>query len=101
MKLDRFRDYVGTKQRGCAVVGPGGYQRHVKWVNTNRLLNIEGYLGVKTGTTRAAGACLVACGRRGDEELIVVVLGAQSSGARYVDTRNLFRWAWLQRGQSD
>ncbi|MBP87094.1 MAG: hypothetical protein CMJ64_10320 [Planctomycetaceae bacterium] len=98
MKLPDFRDYVGTKQRGCTVIGAGGYVRNVKWVNTNKLLSTEGYVGVKTGTTRAAGACLVSCERRGDEELIVIVLGAQSSGARYVDARNLFRFAWRERG---
>jgi D-alanyl-D-alanine carboxypeptidase (penicillin-binding protein 5/6) len=51
---------------------------------------------VKTGTTDAAGACLIACGERDGRELIVVVLGSTSSDARYVDARNLFRWAWSQ-----
>jgi len=55
---------------------------------------MEGYIGVKTGTTGAAGACLVACGERDGRELVVVVLGSASSDARYVDARNLFRWAW-------
>ncbi|HRX77612.1 MAG TPA: serine hydrolase [Pirellulaceae bacterium] len=94
MQLESFRAYVGTIQHGCTVSGPTGYQRHVAWKNTNQLLKIDGYLGLKTGTTDAAGACLVAYGRRGDEDLIVVVLGAKSSPARYTDTRNLFRWAW-------
>ncbi|HUE69546.1 MAG TPA: hypothetical protein VMP01_01550, partial [Pirellulaceae bacterium] len=82
---------------GTRVMGPGGYQRNVLWKNTNRLLPIDGYDGVKTGTTDAAGACLVARGIRGQDELIVVVLGSASSAARYVDARNLFRWAWRQR----
>jgi serine-type D-Ala-D-Ala carboxypeptidase (penicillin-binding protein 5/6) len=51
---------------------------------------------VKTGTTNAAGACLVSSGVRGDDSLIVVVLGATSGESRYVDTRNLFRWGWQQ-----
>ena len=50
----------------------------------------------KTGTTGAAGACLVSCGRRDEDERIVVVLGSSSSDARYADTRNLFRWSWQQ-----
>jgi D-alanyl-D-alanine carboxypeptidase (penicillin-binding protein 5/6) len=98
MRLESFRGYVSTRQHGCTVTGNGGYRRNVLWKNTNRLLGIEGYHGVKTGTTRAAGACLVSCGRRGDDELLVVILGAKSSDARYADTRNLFRWAWLQLG---
>jgi serine-type D-Ala-D-Ala carboxypeptidase (penicillin-binding protein 5/6) len=98
MRNPTFCDYVCTRQRGVTVTGPGGYQRNVVWKNTNRLLPIDGYEGVKTGTTTAAGACLVSRGTRGEDGLIVVVLGASSSDGRYVDTRNLFRWAWLQRG---
>lgn len=95
-QLPHFSQYVGARQRGSTVTGPGGYTRNVLWRTTNRLLGIEGYDGVKTGTTTAAGACLVGSGRRDDRELIVVVLGSTSSDARYVDARNLFRWAWKQ-----
>lgn len=98
LQLPGFAEYVGTRQHGCVVVGPGGYDRNVMWKNTNRLLPVEGYHGIKTGTTSAAGACLVSAGQRGDNSFLVVVLGATSSDARYVDTRNLFCWAWLQRG---
>jgi D-alanyl-D-alanine carboxypeptidase (penicillin-binding protein 5/6) len=94
LALPLIRQVTGTRQHGAKVVGPGGYERNVVWKNTNRLLAIEGYLGLKTGTTDAAGACLVAVGERDGRELIVVVLGSTSSDARYVDARNLFRWAW-------
>jgi D-alanyl-D-alanine carboxypeptidase (penicillin-binding protein 5/6) len=96
MKLPLFREVVATQQRGCTVAGAGGYKRNVLWKNTNELLGIEGYDGVKTGTTSAAGACLVSRGRRGDDSLIVVVLGSTSGDVRYVDSRNLFRWGWSQ-----
>jgi D-alanyl-D-alanine carboxypeptidase (penicillin-binding protein 5/6) len=96
MKLPLFREVVATQQRGCTVVGAGGYKRNVLWKNTNELLGIEGYDGVKTGTTSAAGACLVSRGKRGEDSLIVVVLGATSGDARYVDSRNLFRWGWTK-----
>jgi D-alanyl-D-alanine carboxypeptidase (penicillin-binding protein 5/6) len=96
MKLPLFREIISTPQRGATVSGPGGYKRNVLWKNTNRLLGIEGYDGVKTGTTNAAGACLVSSGSRGDDSLIVVVLGAASSDSRYVDARNLFRYGWSQ-----
>lgn len=92
-----FRQYVNTRQRGTTVIGEGGYQRNVVWRNTNKLLAIDGYSGVKTGTTTAAGACLVAWGERDNRELIVVVLGATHTDSRYVDARNLFRWAWSQK----
>ncbi len=96
MQLSTFRDYVATAQHGCTVTGPGGYERNLAWKNTNRLLRTEGYEGIKTGTTNAAGACLVSQGTRDGETLIIVVLGATSSDARYVDARNLYRWAWQQ-----
>lgn len=101
MKMPRFRDYVGTRQHGTRLSSTSGYHRNVVWKNTNRLLMIDGYVGVKTGTTTAAGACLVSNGKRGDDALLLVVLGAKSSPARYIDSRNLYRWAWLQRGHQD
>ncbi|MEZ6133029.1 MAG: serine hydrolase [Planctomycetaceae bacterium] len=96
-----FRQYVSTRQHGCTVTGPGGYTRNVLWKNTNRLLGIDGYLGVKTGTTDSAGACLVSFGQRGDVQRLLVVLGSESSAGRYVDTRNLYRRAWQQSPPTD
>jgi D-alanyl-D-alanine carboxypeptidase (penicillin-binding protein 5/6) len=98
MKDERFRGYVRAVEHRCVAVGADQAKREITWKNTNQLLDIEGYDGVKTGTTGAAGACLVSSGRRGSDHLFVVVLGATSPDARYVDTRNLYRWAWLKRG---
>jgi D-alanyl-D-alanine carboxypeptidase (penicillin-binding protein 5/6) len=92
-----FAKVVSTPRRGARLEDSSGMSRNVIWSNTNKLLETEGYDGVKTGTTNAAGACLVASGRRGDDHLVIVVLGAQSSDGRYADARNLFRWAWKQR----
>jgi serine-type D-Ala-D-Ala carboxypeptidase (penicillin-binding protein 5/6) len=98
MKLPTFREYVSTYQHGSTVDGPGGYKRNIFWKNTNKLLGTEGYDGIKTGTTNAAGACLVSQGTRDGKSLIIVVLGATSSDGRYVDSRNLYRWAWKKIG---
>ncbi len=91
---EHFRQYVRTRQRGVKVDGPGGYQRNVVWENSNRLLAIDGFDGVKTGTTSRAGACLVSTAKRGERRLILTVLGSSGSDARYADARNLYRWAW-------
>jgi serine-type D-Ala-D-Ala carboxypeptidase (penicillin-binding protein 5/6) len=96
LEFPLFREITSSRQRGATVTGPGGYQRNVLWKNTNKLLEIAGYAGVKTGTTDAAGACLVSLGTRGDRSLVVVVLGSASSDARYFDTRHLFRWGWTR-----
>lgn len=96
LAFPRFREIISTRQYGCTVQSDRGYTRNVAWNNTNRLLKTKGYSGVKTGTTRAAGACLVSLGERDGRELILVVLGSASSAGRYVDSRNLYRWAWQQ-----
>lgn len=98
MKDERFRRYVSTQRHECSVTGPDGQKRTAVWTNTNRLLDIDGYEGIKTGTTTPAGNCLVASAKRGDDRLIVVVLGSTSADGRYTDSRNLFRWGWLERG---
>jgi D-alanyl-D-alanine carboxypeptidase (penicillin-binding protein 5/6) len=101
MRLPKFREVVATARKQVRVDSTAGYQRDVVWRNTNRLLDREGYLGIKTGTTGPAGACLVACGERDGRELIVVVLGATSSDARYTDSRNLYRWLWNQPSENE
>lgn len=98
MKDERFRSYVSTRRYECSVTEPNGGKRQVTWTNTNKLLDIEGYEGIKTGTTTPAGNCLVASASRGDDRLIVVVLGSATTEGRYQDARNLFRWAWVERG---
>jgi serine-type D-Ala-D-Ala carboxypeptidase (penicillin-binding protein 5/6) len=90
--------YVGARKYAGKLDGASGYTRYELWKNTNKLLDTEGYLGMKTGTTTPAGACLVSLGERDGRKLIVVVLGATSSDARYTDSRNLYRWAWSQKG---
>jgi D-alanyl-D-alanine carboxypeptidase (penicillin-binding protein 5/6) len=93
-KKPLFRKIVSTPQHGTTVRSVSGYRRNVVWRNTNQLLRTEGYDGIKTGTTGAAGNCLISTGERDGRRLIVVVLGATSTESRYTDTRNLYRWAW-------
>lgn len=92
-----FAKYVATREHVCLARLPDGRSREVRWRNTNQLLEIEGYDGVKTGTTGGAGACLVSSAVRGDRRQLLVVLGAAPNPARFVDSRNLHRWAWRQR----
>lgn len=96
-----FCEYVNTRSHSCELALPEGGTRSITWKNTNQLLAIRGFNGVKTGTTAAAGECLVSSGCRGDDCLLIVVLGSATGGGRYVDSRNLYRWAWQQRGHRD
>jgi D-alanyl-D-alanine carboxypeptidase (penicillin-binding protein 5/6) len=101
MQEREFRKRVSTAKHETTVATPEGGTRPVVWENTNQLLGISGYDGVKTGTTDLAGTCLVSSAHRGDDHLMLVVLGSTSNEGRYVDSRNLYRWAWLQRGHGN
>jgi D-alanyl-D-alanine carboxypeptidase (penicillin-binding protein 5/6) len=66
--------------------------RHVVLHNTNRLLYMLPEAdGVKTGTTGAAGRCLVFSGTRQGQQLIGVVL---NDGNRFTDAASLLRWGF-------
>jgi len=82
-----FRRLVATREE--QIPAPDG----VRFLyNTNRLLDsYPGCDGIKTGTTVAAGQCLVASATRGGRQLISVVLG---SSGRYSDTRALLDYGF-------
>ena len=51
--------------------------------NTNRLVRFyKGITGLKTGSTSKAGFCVSATAKRGELELIAVIMGAESSDKR-------------------
>jgi D-alanyl-D-alanine carboxypeptidase (penicillin-binding protein 5/6) len=100
-KSPLFRKVVATPQHGYTVDSITGYRRNIVWQNTNQLLRTEGYDGIKTGTTNAAGSCLVSTGERDGRRLIITVLGSTSGDARYTDSRNLYRWAWKDLLKAD
>ncbi|EGO64796.1 D-alanyl-D-alanine carboxypeptidase family protein [Acetonema longum] len=87
-----FRRIVATKERTVASLNGG--LRQVK--NSNALLDtFYGVNGVKTGYTKAAGYCLVATARRGDTELIAVILNSPN---RYQDAARLLEYGFNIRG---
>lgn len=70
----------------------------MEWHNSNRLLTLPGFSGVKTGITTTAGSCLSVYydnGMNGDKRvsLITVVLGSRNIEYRWKDTRRLTLWA--------
>ena len=63
--------------------------------NTNELLGtVEGVYGVKTGFTNNAGRCLVTGVKRGDMDLIIVVIGADTRKDRAKDSMKLIEYAY-------
>lgn len=72
--------------------------------NSNDLLNAysryyyEGTTGVKTGYTGEAGNCIIASAKKNNLEVILVVLGGESTNTglsqRYLDCKTLFDYAF-------
>lgn len=63
--------------------------------NTNELLgNLNGVYGVKTGFTNGAGRCLVTACKRGELDVITVVLGADTKKIRTSDSIKLIEYAY-------
>jgi D-alanyl-D-alanine carboxypeptidase len=57
--------------------------RGVNHRNHNRLLGrVQGVDGIKTGYTRASGFNLLTSARRGEQQIVAVVMGGRSGGAR-------------------
>ena len=64
-------------------------------VNTNKLVRFyEGCTGLKTGTTDGAGCCVSATAKRGDMELIAVVMGAANGDDRFSAARKLLDYGF-------
>ena len=78
---------VGTRSYTTQARGADGAMREVGWTNTNRLLADSQVSGIKTGTTKNAGACLLTEVTIGGRRYHVAVLGSTSSDQRYVDTQ--------------
>lgn len=66
------------------------------WYNSNRLLTMKGFSGVKTGITQTAGSCLSVYYEDKHCKLITVCLGSKSIEDRWKDTSRLTLWAAAQ-----
>lgn len=64
-------------------------------VNTNKLVRFyKGTTGLKTGTTSKAGYCISASAERNGLHLIAVVLGSESSTARFEIAKAMLNWGF-------
>lgn len=63
--------------------------------NTNKLIRFyPGATGLKTGSTSKAGYCMSATAKKGNTELIAVVLGAKTSKDRFNDAKALLNYGF-------
>lgn len=85
---------MGTRAKTVSVTN-GGRSTRLSLSNTNSLLSSSSSVyyryttGMKTGTTRAAGKCLVASAEKDGREVIVFVFKADEDWQRYADARGL------------
>lgn len=90
LKNEKFAKIVATKSTTISI---NGNPRQLS--NTNELLGVlNGVIGVKTGFTNGAGRCLVTETKRGDMDIIVVVLGADTKKDRTKDSIKLIEYAF-------
>ena len=91
MSYPEIRKIVSKK----SVVVPGPKGTRSVYSSTDKLLGkYKGIEGVKTGFTDPAGYCFVGAAKRGDTELLGVVLGARSGDGRFSDMRKLLDWGF-------
>ena len=90
LQNETFHKYVGTKN---CTVHINGNPKNIS--NTNELLgNLAGVYGVKTGFTNGANRCLVTAIKRGNMDLICIVLGADTKKDRTRDSIKLIEYAF-------
>ncbi len=95
MKLAVFRQIVALRTYHLAA---SGTHRAHTWTNYNSLLRTyPGAIGIKTGQTVAAGACVLFEARRGSTVLIGVVLHSAvwtNLGAALSDATKMLNWGF-------
>jgi len=99
-ELAYLADYALQNEKFAEIVGTKNYTAIINNTprllsNTNELLgNINGVYGVKTGFTNGANRCLVSSTKRGDLDIICVVLGADTKKDRTRDSIKLIEYAF-------
>ena len=104
MQNSKFREIVATQKMMLYWISPTGKKELCE--NTNELLykdekspihlqyNPAEITGIKTGYTNAAGGCLAASAKRGDVELIAIVLHSSTMDSRFDDAVRLLDYGF-------
>lgn len=90
MEIPKFKEIVNTKTYTVRI-----NNNPKTLTNTNELLgSLSGVYGIKTGFTNGAGRCLVTGCKRGNLDIITVVLGADTKKIRTSDSIKLIEYAF-------
>jgi len=99
-ELALLTKYALENETFCKIVGTKSHTVYINNSpkninNTNELLGyLNGVYGVKTGFTNGANRCLVTSCKRGDLDIICVVLGADTKKFRTQDSIKLIEYAF-------
>ena len=98
MKNPDFRQLVNNRKSVIHWASPSG--RTYKSETTNELLgSYSGANGIKTGWTNAAKGCVAASAKRGNVELIAIVLKSKNHDTRFADARKLLDYGFSVGGE--
>lgn len=98
MKNQDFRNLVNHRKSVIHWHSPSN--RTYKSETTNELLGkYDGANGIKTGWTNAAKGCVAASAKRGDVELIAIVMKSKDHATRFADAKKLLDYGFSVGGK--
>ena len=92
MKDDTIREVMASKDPWIEVTGADGSDHSHSMETHNVLLDQDGNIGGKTGTTDDAGYCFASAYNRDGDEIYTVVLNSSTTDQRFADTATLASW---------
>ncbi|HML38582.1 MAG TPA: D-alanyl-D-alanine carboxypeptidase family protein [Bacillota bacterium] len=95
LKHEKIQDWFSVWMTNITVGLPGKKQTELGLTNTNRLIKTyPGANGIKTGFTQEAGYCLSASAKKGDLDLIAVIMGSPASKTRFAEAAKLLDYGF-------
>ena len=95
LKHEKIQDWFHIWMTNITVGLPGKKQTDLGLTNTNRLIKTyPGANGIKTGFTQEAGYCLSASAKKGDLNLIAVIMGSPTSKVRFAEASKLLDYGF-------
>ena len=104
IKVDLLHKVMKTKIYTCTSMeedGNGNLQEgnEYTWVCSNRLLGVDGMVGIKTGWTPVASHCLAQNFQRDGHNYIVITIQSKSRHHLWIQIQQLINWAIWKKKQ--
>ena len=97
LKISIFKEIVRSKLYRCKITN-NGVERDSVWENTNKLLNREDCIGVKTGVTPSAGPCMAVGFENNSRITLVILLRSQNMEQRFNEAVHLYEYVKRREG---